>query len=291
MISSKAQQGPPLSRKTVVARHPFLTMCLISSVLLSTPIMAQDKQSAPSEQAAQGSHPDLSGFWNLSFTPTPDQALLAKLPPDTAVLADSGVPEFPQGEYGGLKVKPDALAAAKRWKPSDEMTVSRTCATPSVIYSIQGPFPFEIYQTPQLIVFKYEYFDMVRIIFMDGRSHPPADAPHSKTGHSIGHWEGDELVIDTTHLEPATITNNGLDHSDQVHMIERYKLSSDHKTLMATQWFEDPKVLDNNGARYIEWSAKPGQHVFPYDCDPSFGLSYQAHEKKPATAPRAKRRR
>lgn len=155
------------------------------------------------------------------------------------------------------------------------MTLSRVCAAPSMVYSLQGPFPFEIHQTGELIVFRHEYFDQVRLVFMDGRAHLPADAPHSKVGHSLGHWDGDELVIDTTHLASATITNNGLDHSDAVHMVERYKLSADGTRLMATQWFEDPQVLDNNGARYIEWERKPGQYVFPYDCDPAFAVQYQ----------------
>lgn len=232
---------------------------------------------APSAWAGAATPPDLSGFWSSSPKQHPfDPGLMAKLPPNTGIVDDSGFAEFPQGEYGGLKPKPDALAAARKWKPADEMTVARTCAAPSIVYAIQGPFPFEIYQTPTLIVFKYEYFDQVRLIFMDGRAHPGADAPHSKTGHSIGHWEGDELVIDTTHLAAATITNNGLNHDDHIHMIERYKLSPDRKMLMATEWFEDPQVLDNNGARYIQWISKPGSYVNPYDCDPSFALNYQS---------------
>lgn len=219
--------------------------------------------------------PDLTGFWNLSFEAgAPDPELVAKLPPDTVVIEDTGVVEFPEDEYGGLELKPDALARARAWKPADEMTLTRVCLAPSIVYAIQGPFPFEIHQTPELIVFKYEYFDQVRLIFMDGREHPPADAPHSKMGHSIGRWDGDELVIDTTHLAPSTITNNGLDHSDKIHMVERYKLGPDGK-LVATQWFEDPAVLDNNGARYIQWARQPGQYVYPYECDPSFALEYQ----------------
>jgi hypothetical protein len=219
--------------------------------------------------------PNLSGFWSSSREQKPDPALMAKLPPNTAIIMDTGAEEFPRGEFGGLKLKPAAREHAEKWKPEDEMTISRTCLAPSIVYSIQGPFPFEIYQTPQLIVFKYEYFDMVRLIFMDGRPHPPADAPHSKTGHSVGHWDGDELVIDTTHIAPSTITNNGLDHGANIHMVERYKLSVDGKTLMASEWFEDPDTLDNNGARSIQWTARPGQYVFPYDCDPSFALNYQ----------------
>jgi hypothetical protein len=219
--------------------------------------------------------PDFTGFWNLAFEGTPDPALIAKLPPDTVVIEDTGVVEFPEDEYGGLKLKPEALAHAQAWQPADEMALSRVCLPPSIVYAIQGPFPFEVFQTPQLIVIKYEYFDQHRLVFMDGRAHPPADAPHSKMGHSTGRWDGDELVIDTTHIAASTITNNGLDHSDGIHMVERYKLSPDGMRIVATQWFEDPAVLDNNGARVIHWAKQPGQYVYPYECDPSFALEYQ----------------
>jgi hypothetical protein len=226
--------------------------------------------------APAAAEPDLTGFWNLSFdTSDPPAEMMAELPQNTVLIEDTGVVEFPEDEYGGLKLKPEALAHAEAWKPSDEMTLSRVCLPPSIVYAIQGPFPFEVYQTPQLIVFKYEYFDQTRLVFMDGRGHPPADAPHSKMGHSIGHWEGDELVIDTTHIAPSTITNNGLDHSGSIHMVERYRLSPDGSRLVATQWFEDPEVLDNNGARFIQWSKHDGQYVYPYECDPSFALEYQ----------------
>jgi hypothetical protein len=243
-----------------------LRAMVLSAALLSAPVTAQNAR-------------DLNGFWNLDYPDaSPDgpetTAMLAKLPPNTVVIDDTGAPEFPEDEYGELKLKPDAFARATAWKPSDEMTLSRVCAAPSIIYAIQGPFPFELHQTDQLIIIKYEYFDQVRIVFMDGREHPPADAPHSKMGHSVGHWDGDELVIDTTHLLPSTITNNGLDHSANIHMVERYRKIGDD-TLIATQWFEDAEVLDNNGARVIQWKKQPGQYVLPYDCDPSFALEYQ----------------
>ena len=242
---------------------------LVCATVIAAPLGAQTADSA--------NVPDFSGFWSLDREQHPfDEELVAKLPPSTVMVDDTGFVEFPKGEFGGLQLKPEARAKADQWQPEDEMTLERVCAAPSVVYSIQGPFPFEIHQTPQLIVFKYEYFDQVRLIFMDGRPHPPEDAPHSNVGHSVGHWEGDELVIETTHLSPATITNNGLDHSDAVRMVERYKLSEDGTQLKATQWFEDPKVLDNNGARYIQWTREPGNYVFPYNCNPTFALEYQA---------------
>jgi hypothetical protein len=225
--------------------------------------------------AAAEEVPDLTGFWNAPFQAFDMPAdLEAKLPPNTVVIDDTGAAEFPRGVFGGLKLTPQAAAHAETWSAEADMTLTRACLPPSIVYSVQGPFPFEIVQAPGLLVFRYEYYDQVRLVHTDGRGHPPADAPRSKMGHSIGHWEGDELVIDTTHLAASTITNNGLDHSENVHMVERYRLTDGGKALEASQWFEDPETLENNGARYIRWT-RGDDYVRPYECDPSFALEYQ----------------
>jgi hypothetical protein len=225
--------------------------------------------------ASPPARPDFSGYWMQNGRVPRDKALMERLPANTAVLDDTGPTEFPVGDYGGLKVKAAALEAAKKWNPRDEMSLRNACKPPSIIYAMQGPFPMEIFQGTEFILFKLEYFDLVRIVFMDGRPHPPADFPHSKLGFSTGKWDGQTLVVETTHLEAATITNNGLNHSDQVRVIEHFRLSDDGKTLLSTQEFEDPAVLDNRGARFIAWNKRPGEHVYPYDCDPSFALEYQ----------------
>jgi hypothetical protein len=222
-------------------------------------------------------HPDLSGFWAPSFDTDPagrDADLLDKLPEDAVLVEDTGIVELPRGEYGGLIPTPKALEQAEDWQPEDEMTLDRVCLPPSIVYAIQGPFPFEIHQTDELIVFKYEYFDQVRLVFMDGREHPD-DAPLSKMGFSTGYWDGDDLVVETSRIAPSTITNNGLDHSGEIAMRERYRLSEDGARLMATQWFSDPEMLENDGARYIAWDRREGEHVYPYECDPTFALEYQ----------------
>jgi hypothetical protein len=224
---------------------------------------------------AQQKPPDLSGYWGPGRAAKPDNDRVRRLPPNTVVLADAGAVEFPSGEYGGLTVKPEALAAAQRWKPEDDMAISRACLAPSIVYTMQGPFPMEIYQATELIVMKLEYYDLVRIIFMDGRGHPE-NVPHSKVGHSIGRWEGDTLVVDTVRISASTITNNGLDHTDNVHVVERFWLGPDGRTLFGLQEFEDPDVLENRGARFMAWDRVPGEFVFPYECDPSFGLNYVA---------------
>ena len=62
------------------------------------------------------------------------------------------------------------------------MSISRVCLPPSIVYSMQGPFPMEIHQGTELIVMRLEYYDLVRVIFMDGRPHLPSSAPHTKVG-------------------------------------------------------------------------------------------------------------
>jgi len=224
--------------------------------------------------AAQPAKVDFSGFWNLAREKVrPDPDLMRRVAPNTVLLEDTGAAEFGSMEFGGLKLKPAALERARNWKPADDMTISNACRAPSIIYAMQGPFPIEIFQGTELIVMRLEYFDMARVIFMDGRPDQPAKAPHTKTGFSRGHWEGDVLVVETTHLKEATVTNNGLEHSDGVRVIERFKLSPDRKQLWATQEFEDPAVLDNRGVRFIVWT-RADDHVHAYDCDPSFAEEY-----------------
>jgi hypothetical protein len=226
-------------------------------------------------QQSASPRPNLSGYWGAGRAFRGAEAPRGPLPPNTVLLADAGAPELPAGNFGGLKIKPTALAAAQRWKPQDEMTISRVCLPPSIVYTMQGPFPMEIHQGTELIVIRLEYYDLVRVIFMDGRRHLPESAPHTKVGDSVGHWEGDTLVVETTHLSESTITNNGLNHSENVQMIERFWLSSDGKTLMARQEFEDADVLENRGARYVAWDrGGPNDHIFPYECDPSFAANY-----------------
>lgn len=225
--------------------------------------------------SAEGKRPDLSGFWMLaSGSPIEDPVLKAKIPPGTVVLGDTGAFEFGPMEFGGLKLTPAAEAAARAWDISEDMTVANTCRIPSIVYAMQGPFPIEIFQGTEMTVIRLEYFDMARVIFTDGRPHLPAGAPLTKTGNSIGHWEGDTLVVDTIHLKEATITNNGLTHSDKVRVTERFRLSADGRKLLATQEFEDPEMLLNRGVRFITWNRVEGDHVHAYDCDPSFAENY-----------------
>jgi hypothetical protein len=106
-----------------------------------------------------------------------------------------------------------------------------------------SPFPQKFVQTPTLLVILDEgNIHSFRQIFLDGRGHPKNMDP-LWMGHSIGKWEGDTLVIDTVGLNDKTwINGQGVPHSDQLHVIERYR-RPDLGHLEAEITIEDPKAF------------------------------------------------
>ena len=127
-----------------------------------------------------------------------------------------------------------------------------------------------IMQSPGLVAIPIEMVHETRFIYLDGRDAPPADVTQY-LGYSRGHWEGDTLVVETSHIESGTFMNNGFNHSDALKLSERFRLAPDGNTLWLTQVYEDPDVFEGLAARYMAWTRRPGEFVFPYECDPSYG--------------------
>src|SRR5262245_46749391 len=203
--------------------------------------------------------PDLEGFWTPRIERARSgQALIDELPKGVVLINDTGAGELAAGDFAGLKLTPRAIEEVRNYDFADELKRENTCNAPTAAFFMQAPFPMEIYQSDELVVFKMEYFDLVRVVHLDGRPHAPATAPHSRAGHSIGRWEGDTLVVDTTHLTPGTFMNNGFNHSDGLHMTERFRMSPDGSTLWLTQVYEDAAVFDGLAARYMAWTRRPG---------------------------------
>jgi hypothetical protein len=226
---------------------------------------------AASSMQAADKPPVLNGFWAVQFAPSPEgDALKKQLPADAIFINDAGGLELEEGNYGGLELSKAAQQEVAEYDFKKELSAEFACTQPTVPLYMQAPFPLQIDQDGKLIVFRMEYFDMTRVIYLDGRPHLPADAPHNKNGHSIGHWEGDDLVIDTTHISAGTFLNNGFSHSEDLHLVERFRLSADGNTLFATQVSEDPTVFKGKAARLVAWR-KSSDYIYPYECDPSFG--------------------
>jgi hypothetical protein len=114
------------------------------------------------------------------------------------------------------------------------------CYLPGVPRATYMPYPFQIVQTPKYILIAYEYAGATRTIYLDQAPPAPAD---SWMGHSVGHWEGDTLVVDVTGLNDQTwFDRAGNFHSDALRVVERYTpRSPDALSYEAT--IEDPKVF------------------------------------------------
>jgi hypothetical protein len=215
----------------------------------------------------------LSGFWQPKFGKEPlGQVLLDQLPEDALLINDAGDNELQPGQFAGLRLTPRALAEAEQYDPNAMQRADAACIPPSVAFYMQAPFPLEIDEGRDLIVFRMEYYDLVRVIYLDGRAHPTAEHPHTKSGHSVGHWEvdaageGATLVVDTTHIAAGTFMNNGFDHSENLHLVERFRLSPDGDTLWLTQLYEDEETFEGLAARYVAFTREPGGFIYPFEC-------------------------
>lgn len=104
---------------------------------------------------------------------------------------------------------------------------------------LSGPYQFEVTVTPELTFFNYDIREF-RHIWTDGRQHPARLQPTS-TGHAIGHWEGDTLIVDTVGVRGGLwITGQGMTLSDRTHFTERWRML-DKDRLQAEVTIDDPE--------------------------------------------------
>jgi hypothetical protein len=123
-----------------------------------------------------------------------------------------------------------------------------------------------IEQTADTITLTYGFMDIVRTIHLDMDTHPD-DIEPSRAGHSIGHWDGDTLVVDTVGFSEGFLdTRQGVKHSDQLHVVEKLTLGDDGKSLQRTYEGEDPLYLSATftGRDVINVSAA---EFDPYNCE------------------------
>jgi len=101
--------------------------------------------------------------------------------------------------------------------------------------------------------------DYLRTIHLDMELHPDNIVP-TRGGHSIGHWEGDTLVVDTIGFSQGFLAfQSGIPHSDQMHSIEKFWFDDETETLIQSYVAEDPAYLNNayTGQNSMRLSAAP----------------------------------
>jgi hypothetical protein len=208
-------------------KHAFCAVAA-SSLLAGAASVAETAQ--PRAGAKPTSRPDWSGMWeNTTGFLFTNPIVNGKRTPNPPPLT----PEY-AAKYQV------SLDAAKAGRPVNDPTAN--CVWPGVPRVIVSPYPSEYIVEPHRVTIIYEYMSQVRRIRTDGSGHPP-DLDPSFNGDSIGHWEGDTLVVDTVGLRADTMfEQTGLPHSDALQVKERIRLAGPDE-LVDEMTFIDPKAL------------------------------------------------
>ena len=174
--------------------------------------------------------------------------------------------------HAQLKITERGLAAQAAYDPLSAENPESTCIgrpTPSAFVSSSGYLlDFELDEDREILFIRSEYFDEERTVYLDGRAHPGIDERFA-TGHSIGRWDGDTLVIDTTnftdHRSPYQI---GVPSGPRKHVIERYRLIENGTRMEAEFTLEDPEYIAEPFTHRRELIYSPHEEMFRHNCDP-----------------------
>jgi hypothetical protein len=150
-----------------------------------------------------------------------------------------GAPKGPR-LYGGTELTEAGEKAAAEFKRDDNPRFH--CETTSIVFdwTFDGPVD-RITQNKDTIVMEYGQFGLKRTIYMNLKQHP-ANIKLTRAGHSIGHWEGDTLVVDTVGFLPGFL-NTPVRNSDKLHVVERFSLDPVKVSLTRNYTAEDPVYL------------------------------------------------
>jgi len=189
---------------------------------------------------------DFSGIWYMNFS-------------RNAVLTGRGQPEYPVTEAG--------RASLARFNPDDDPFYS--CINPGIPRMIGSPYALIIKRhEKETIDLDYEFPALHRAVRLAANNQASNQTP-GKLGHSVGHFEGKTLVIETTGFSPETWgIGPGLDSSEYKKVIERYTLADEGRILKLHMTVTDPVYLAQPLERDYSWVHVPDYEITEYvDCN------------------------
>lgn len=196
-----------------------------------------------------GKEPDLSGIWDGTGRARPVNS-------ETVPWTKENFPELTERGLAYQKAFDEALSPKYDCQPA---------SSPAIQYD---PYSMELIQWPDRVILRYEKDDQIRTIWLDGRK--PTIYDWGLQGFSVGHYEGNALVVDTDHFV-FDITGfddyNGIPSSQLKKVHERY--TREGNELRMTITVEDPMFLKKPTGYSTRWlPARPGYKLAAWDCDP-----------------------
>jgi hypothetical protein len=221
-------------------RHALIILMILTGYTW-VPLNAQRAETPETPPGSSGL-PDLSGIWHrkgpLNGKPNP--------------------PAMPTNRAAGFEKALD-----------DAYNPTYDCSATPIPGLINDNYDFQIMQLPDRVIIYYEKMDIIRTIWLEGHGHPtPAKNDYTNQGHSVGRWEDDRLVVETTQFafDPRGFSaNRWVPGSTLKKMTERYWREGN--TLKLDSVTEDRLSLKQPYRYAFEWTVRT-EPLTKYDCDP-----------------------
>jgi hypothetical protein len=199
---------------------------------------------------------NLTGYWDPLFSEDVGERIAG--------------PEI--GDYLGLPINAADRQRADTWDAEILTLPEHQCKPHPSTYGFRGIGLLRIWAdvdptTQEVVKFNthIEWMEQERQIWMDGRPHPPEYAAHTWQGFSTGHWEGNTLVAETTHLKAGWIRRNGVVLSDRATMEDRFIRHGDLLTHVSI--VSDPVYLTEPFVRTNGFRLNLNAQMRPYPCE------------------------
>lgn len=260
-------------------RHPFTSahwfLCVALGALIASPVSGQWTRipqtgprtadgklnlSAPAPRLPDGK-PDLSGVWAA-----PGGRYVQNLAAD---LKPGEVPYQPWAK---------ALVAARAGGARERENPTANCLPAGVPRINAAPPPWKLIQSDGFIVILYEAANFWRQIFMDGRE-PVRDPNPSWVGYSVGRWEGDTLVVETTGFNGKSwLDQQGKPTTEALHVTERFhRRDFGHMDIQIT--IDDPKAYTRPWTVTLPVTLQTGAELFENVCENNRDLEHLPGER------------
>lgn len=136
------------------------------------------------------------------------------------------------------------------------------CIPPGLPTAMDNPYPVQFINRGDTIVFLLEEWDGERTIYMNGEGEPA----QAYMGRSVGRWEGETLVVETTDIDWRYVDDLGTPQSEGVVINERFSLSEDGTDLFWVARITDPVNFTEPVVMEASWTWVPGNEIRPFNC-------------------------
>jgi hypothetical protein len=267
------------------------TSTLRPTLLLASLALAGCGPDTPRPSAA--ARPDFTGVWSGALTTQTNEfwrledltACAAGCTPGArayfaSLIDDPANDATPMQELLGLatvfmreelarKSLPEGVAMQER---SDEPDPSFRCMPHGLARAAVNPLPIEIREDGAALTIAYQAGNQSRTVFMDGRTRPAREAP-TRLGHSVGRYDGEVLVVQTTGVEPNDYyaLQSGGGHSAEAKFVERYAIAESPRRLTLEMTITDPVTLLEPHVIQKAWLATPDVRLGEDRCGDAAG--------------------